>query len=568
MSNGRKPLNIARAALYGSTALVLSAAVVTPAVADEVDEIKMEMQQLLDRMEQLETNQAQTDAAVQQNNVKIGQATGSSPWLVGGAASVRKRATVINKAGSLEDRYVVPQTAQDNGVTGGDFPGSFKLPGSDTSMAIYGLIHASYVWDTGPLRLLPSLVAPELIPTDGIPGSGLDGNANFRFMPSQINIETRTPSEYGAIRTHIQFDWFNNDPESSAEGPNHSTVNEINAGLRLAEASMGPLKVGLHWWAMSDLSQYAETLDWNNTNAAPLGRLPGITWSESVGGGWSYAIGMYDPVTQIGTPGGTINPTLTATTPFSSTRNGQLMPDFAGNVQYTQDWGHIFAGFDLRRFGYEIDSSGHNLGVAQGSNVDTTVDNWIAAGNDTSDFEIGWGVTLSLNLFDPLGLHDRDRFFIGGTYGEGIRGIISQSLDCFTPAAGIRGAVNAGAAGCENEGTVDPFTGELEANTNWAWHAHYQHWWTDTIRSTVLYSTTYNNSGNDFDLPGVARRASAAWGNLIWSPVPRVNLGVELHWQDVRVKANDGNVFAASALPVGEGEGDSFQVQLGAIFLY
>ena len=85
-----RAIGVSRAALYGTTALVLGAVVISPAVADEVDELKTEMQQLLDRMEQLERGQADTDAAVRQANVEIDEVASNDTSI---AQALRELAT-------------------------------------------------------------------------------------------------------------------------------------------------------------------------------------------------------------------------------------------------------------------------------------------------------------------------------------------------------------------------------------------------------------------------------------------------------------------------------------------
>ena len=76
----------ARAALYGTAVVALAAAMPTPAVADDMTELKVELQELLDRMEQVEQRQDQTQAA-------IDDVAGSS--LIVNRA-IRKRAVGIN----------------------------------------------------------------------------------------------------------------------------------------------------------------------------------------------------------------------------------------------------------------------------------------------------------------------------------------------------------------------------------------------------------------------------------------------------------------------------------------
>src|SRR6516225_839640 len=85
-----------RAALLGSSAALALAA--SSAVAGEADELKAQIDRLQSRLDQLEKQQGATDAKVDAKQA----------------------------------------AAPADAVVGGDFPGSFKLPGSDTSVAIHG----------------------------------------------------------------------------------------------------------------------------------------------------------------------------------------------------------------------------------------------------------------------------------------------------------------------------------------------------------------------------------------------------------------------------------------------
>ena len=91
---------------------------------------------------------------------------------------------------------------------------------------------------------------------------------------------------------------------------------------------------------------------------------------------------------------------------------------------------------------------------------------------------------------------------------------------------------------------MDPFTGDLDANSNFALIMRYQHWWTDTIRSSFIWGLVRNSPGNDFDSIGTIRRTISGFNNLFWSPVPRLNLGIEWEFVSARAKGFgtlDGN---------------------------
>ena len=85
--------------------------------------------------------------------------------------------------------------------------------------------------------------------------------------------------------------------------------------------------------------------------------------------------------------------------------------------------------------------------------------------------------------------------------------------------------------------------GKLEALPVWAANIAYQHWWLPRLRSTFLYSIV------DIDTygfqPGSAyARTQRVAANLIWSPIPRIDVGAELlYGQRTNKDDNDGNAI-------------------------
>jgi hypothetical protein len=79
--------------------------------------------------------------------------------------------------------------------------------------------------------------------------------------------------------------------------------------------------------------------------------------------------------------------------------------------------------------------------------------------------------------------------------------------------------------------------------TSWGIYGSYQHFWTDALRSTlgVGYSHVNNNAVllGAFNNINVANEDhTSVVANLIWSPVPKVDLGVEYIWYHVDYVAN------------------------------
>ena len=86
-------------------------------------------------------------------------------------------------------------------------------------------------------------------------------------------------------------------------------------------------------------------------------------------------------------------------------------------------------------------------------------------------------------------------------------------------------------------------TGSLEALPMFAGYVAYQHWWTESMRSTLNVSwVDINNS--DFE-PGEAyKRTYRSAINVIWSPIARIDLGGEFIWGR-RENKDDENATAS-----------------------
>ena len=79
------------------------------------------------------------------------------------------------------------------------------------------------------------------------------------------------------------------------------------------------------------------------------------------------------------------------------------------------------------------------------------------------------------------------------------------------------------------DAVFDPETGRLEPLGVFAGYLAYQHWWRGSFRSTFVYS--YVAVDNlEFQPDDAYRRTERATVNLLWSPIPNLDLGVELLW--------------------------------------
>src|SRR5208282_4089601 len=94
----------------------------------------------------------------------------------------------------------------------GSFPGSFLVPGTSTSFALHGILFLNVNHNFGPSAISGGLANASAVQGPGASASNLgqhalNGNTDFTAGPTRPNIETRTPTAYGELKTYIEFDF-------------------------------------------------------------------------------------------------------------------------------------------------------------------------------------------------------------------------------------------------------------------------------------------------------------------------------------------------------------------------
>ncbi|HUH90075.1 MAG TPA: DcaP family trimeric outer membrane transporter, partial [Lysobacter sp.] len=86
--------------------------------------------------------------------------------------------------------------------------------------------------------------------------------------------------------------------------------------------------------------------------------------------------------------------------------------------------------------------------------------------------------------------------------------------------------------------------GNLDALGGWAAYAGLRHVFNPTVRGNIFYA--HSQWDNDTALTGfgVTRRVQSAHANLIWSPVPKLDLGIEAIWGERTLESGtDGELI-------------------------
>jgi len=246
--------------------------------------------------------------------------------------------------------------------------------------------------------------------------------------------------------------------------------------LRHAFLELGHGLAGQSWSTFMDISAWPEYLEFQGPDGSIFALQGQFRWTQSFSDDLDVAIAIEDP-----------NGDFTINGVADSSNENSKWPDVTSHIRHEFSWGHLQLGGLVRQIRFDD-------------------------GMGDKDDVIGWGTTLSGRI-DPYG---QDSIQFQGIYGEGVGRYIT------------------GLIGTGSDAAPDS-SGNLKALAAGAFFAAYQHWWTDTLRSTVggEYGVVDNSTGQ----PDTATKNwQGAAINLIWNILPRLLVGVELNWGRHEVK--------------------------------
>ena len=453
-------------------------------------------------------------------------------------------------------------------VTAGSFPRSILIPGTDTSIKIYGQItevldyymsgggsavngspQNTTVGDNGTLQS---------ISLRGTVASSR-GNGVFLQSPreSKIGFETRTPTPFGEARTVFEFDWAGSTTFAPGGSDPTSVSDNLLPRLRYAYGTLGGFLAGQATSNFSDPDANGETLDFGGNVGEPGHvRIPQVRYTMPAWWGASFSVSAETPDTIIANPNGLeasdagVVPILTTSCPTGATASvstatastcttalltsgntplniaKSTAPDLTAAWYLPQQWGHIDLsgvlrpGVDVtdgRFFDHQFIGYGGHIGV------------------DIKPGWMGWvkdDFTVHFTVGDTIGpyLNSSTNFDVATNYGT----------SSTSSAAGTYGGLNVPATAANAALIRFKPTQEMGAEIG------YQHWWLDNLRSNLnggfnahygIPISLVNATG-----PGTVAAASggqaaainkeliSAHANLIWNPVSFVDVGLEYTW--------------------------------------
>ena len=342
----------------------------------------------------------------------------------------------------------------------GDFPGSIRIPNTKTSFQIGGYVQLDAIFDADRIGNKDAFVVSS-IPTGGEKTGA--GSTNFSIRQTRLFLKTQTPTDnWGDLVTYIEIDFFGTDGSEPRIRHAYGQVGKDNQ-----------LLAGQTWSAFQDATVFPSTLDFQGPPGLITNRRPQVRYRRKLNEQWTAVVAAEDPNSELTTPSG-----------FTGVESGPL-PDFAGNVRWAPDWGHLQLGGVVRYLQFDPDEGSRETDLGYGLNLTGSLKTikLDEKHTDSALFQIAAGNGIAR--------------YVNDTNGLGLDAVLSA------PGEDLEGvALIAGMMG-------------------------YQHWWSSKLGSTVCYSwvNVDNVSG---EAPSDYHAGQYAVANLRYYPAERVMLGGEV----------------------------------------
>lgn len=428
----------------------------------QVHELQSQVNQANHRISDLESQLQQArnvQSAPVAQTITVGQAAGG-----GGSNSSPAPVVAANEDNKPRDK---------SPITVGDVKGTFKIPGTETSIGIGGFVKTDVLLSdvsAGRDRIGDQTLNLAQIPVGGAVGE--HSQLAMHAKETRLWFKSFTPSAWGDINTLLEMD-FLGDPGTYIYTPR----------LRHAYGSIGNLLAGQTWTTYLNASALPEHLDIGGSAGAVTSlRQPLVRWTQpfNVSGlAMEFQTAIESPRSRIWEPTTNGNGPIPNADNFFNTPNNERYPDLVARLNFNPDWGNV-----------SLAALARQIRDLKTSPTLTERGLW------------GGGVSLAGKI-NTFGL-DNIRFM--AHYGNG-EGRYVATTNTFSDAS------------------LDPL-GTFELTTSYGGMLSYQHWWNKQWRSTATYGFAQADQP-DYVNPVLSHQVQSLHANLLWSPINQAMLGVE-----------------------------------------
>jgi len=263
---------------------------------------------------------------------------------------------------------------------------------------------------------------------------------------------------------------------------NSAATNTYGATLRHAYLTYNNWLVGQTWSNFMDTNALIDAVDFvGPTDGVAFVRQPQLRYTS---GAWTVSV--ESPETTVQPFGGA---------PRVIAGDNSAIPDVIARYTHKGDWGHVsFAGM-ARQLKYEP-----------------------VVGSESTDTGFGAQVSGLVKLGDSTDI----RYQVSG--GDGIGRYI-------------------GLATIQQDAMVDA-AGDIDALGGWAGYVGLRQVFSPKVRGNLFYSRSQWDNNAAWTGMGVTRKVHSVHANMIWSPVPKLDFGVEAIWGERTLESGaDGELM-------------------------
>lgn len=449
----------------------------------EIQELKEQIQVLMDRVNELERSRAaDAPAAPAPATVAAPADTGEATAEVPGPAVVPAadsgedaevisgRASPIESRGSFNDQQQAAPRPDDLTLDP-KYTGFLPVPNTPVMIKFNAKPRVDATWDNQNSGDDNRFVTAK-IPVDGDPAEGADGQFNINAKGSQLRLDVRAPGVAGSPRFYYENDFYG------------SGGGEFPYRVRHLYGEIYNIIVGQTFSVFEDPDVWPDTIDYEGPSSAIFARRPLVRYQHRFNDQWQLNLGIEQPESEID---------YASYDPNATGQNEA--PDGGFNVRWEHARvGHVQFATILR-----------DLGVRGPVTGDQNV--------------LGWGLNLS-GVFDTFG---RDSLQAQLTYGEGIFRFINDDF--------------------QNTDAAFDASGDLEPLPYFGAMFGYTHHWNESFRSTASYGfTTVDNAWSQ---TGDAYHQTHYGSlNLVWQLRKRLSVGLEeLYGYKETADGSDGDAW-------------------------
>ncbi|WOH52581.1 DcaP family trimeric outer membrane transporter [Bradyrhizobium sp. sBnM-33] len=392
-----------------------------------------------------------------------------------------------------------------------------RIPGTDTSFKLYGFAKLHLYGDLGPRNRSDTIALPSIPLSNGALGARTPGDVAAGARYSRVNLDVRTPisESFGTVRTFFEVDFAGQSDLTS-----QTTASSFNTRLRQAFGEFGKADAWGSIVAGQTYSLYSESTlnplrsvsDWTMPATSSV-RQAAVQYSKSFGS-TTLSVGLENPYYDVISTAGTSYPDSNGGAGFSLSG----APDVTARVLWRGESGF----FALRGMVRNIEINNEAAVPAQRY--------------DASTLGYGIGASGALNLLDK-----RLTLFATANHGSGIGRYLS------TVSTGVGAVTNFGLSG------VTAQRAQIDTVTATAGLVGLQYKFLPNLQSNAIVaaaSLNYPNYVTQFTTTSsvINRSLWATSVNLIYSPVPSVDLGIEyLHGSRMLLVTDANGVVGGTA---------------------